>query len=211
MTPIEVQEKFELLPSEIPLWAAYVACLYQTWGGVLRKSSRRLQYSKWLAIYEESASALPLVVCRVEEGFQPSIGTGIVRIPQKRKIYVVKPMLKSLEELPENAPFLSTTWDDKCDDLLYQCFGYAIRVRMIEVLKGPKKESILLFHGPTSKLDWGPALFQWPKSKPFMSYSSKLGRELLRGQAKVPKRGSEEVEWPFTGFILIEVEQCVGR
>ena len=99
MTPLEVQENFDLLPAEFPVWFAVVSRLYQTWKDVLKFSSRRLDYGEWLAIYGDTDSLLPLVVCRAEEGFQPSVGTSMVRIPRKVQLFAIKQSLKTLEEI----------------------------------------------------------------------------------------------------------------
>ena len=95
-------------------------------------------------------------------------------------------MSKSLEELPKDALFMSTVWDDRGNDTLNQCFDYVGRVKVIKVWREPKKESILLFYGLINKFIWNLALFQWLDAKPLMSYSSNLGRELLQGQVVVP-------------------------
>ena len=52
MTPIEVQDRFGLLPIEVPMWAATLIQLYQKWEGIIRQSSRQIQCGEWLGIFE---------------------------------------------------------------------------------------------------------------------------------------------------------------
>ena len=109
MTPLEVQENFGLLPAEFLVWTAAVSCLYQTWKDVLKFSSRRLDYGEWLAIYGDTDSLLPLMVCGAEEGFQPFVGTNMVRIPRKAQLFAVKQSSKTLEEIPDDTSRFPTT------------------------------------------------------------------------------------------------------
>ena len=178
MTPLEVQENFGVLPAEFPMWSEVVACLYHTWDDLLKSKSRKLNCKEWLAIYGDPDS-LPLVVCRAEEGFQPSIGTSMVRIPCKIQLFTVKQASKSLEEIPVDTPKFPTTWDEYGDDIVQLCRGLVCRVRILEVIKGPKKASIWLYYRLISKLEWDPRRMYWPEAKEFMKYSSKQGRELL--------------------------------
>jgi hypothetical protein len=80
-------------------------------------------------------------------------------------------------------------------------------VRICEVIRGPKKKSILLYYGDLQSLSWDSNKFQWPKQLPardqrtvanhcpqgregqaapkaahvpFMQFNAKMGRELLR-------------------------------
>jgi hypothetical protein len=49
-----------------------------------------------------------------------------------------------------------------------------------EISKGPRKKNIRLFYGKTRDLGWDHARLKWPGNVDFMSYSTKLGRDLLR-------------------------------
>ena len=118
MTPLEVQENFGLLPAEFPVSTTVVACLYRTWEDLLKSSSRRLDCGEWMAIYGDSDSLLPLVVYRAEEGFQPSVGTSMVRIPRKTQLFTVKQSSKTLEEIPVDTSKFPTTWDEYGDDIV---------------------------------------------------------------------------------------------
>ena len=193
MTPLEVQENFGLLLVEFPMWSAVVARLYRTWDDLLKSSSRKLNCGEWLAIYGDPDS-LPLVVCRVEEGSQPSTGTNMVRIPRKTQLLSVEQPSKSLEEIPGDTPKFPTIWDEYGDDTVQLCRGLVCRVRILEVIKGPKKASIWLYYRPISKLEWDPGCMYWPEAKEFMKYTSKQGRELLRRQARIPN--VVERKWP---------------
>ena len=82
LTRLEAQLKFELLPSELPVWAEIVARLYQRWGNLLRSSPRMLACGEWLAVYGDADSPLPIVVCKADEGFHPETGTSLVKIPR---------------------------------------------------------------------------------------------------------------------------------
>ena len=130
MTPLKVQENFDLLPAELLMWTAVVARLYRTWEDLLKSSSRRLDYGEWLAIYGDSDNLLPLVVCRAKEGFQPSVGTSMVRIPRKTQLFTVKQASKTLEEIPDNTSKFPTTWDEYGEDTVHLCCSLVCRVRI---------------------------------------------------------------------------------
>ena len=114
------------------------------------------------------------------------IDTNMVRIPQKVQLYAVKQVSKSLEETLEDASQFSTTWDERGNDTLQLCFGFVSRVRVIEVIRGPNKTSVWLYYGMVSKFEWDPSCMHWLESKEFMKYTSNQGRELLRGQTRIP-------------------------
>ena len=193
MTPLEVQENFGLLPVEFPTWSVVVTRLYHTWDDLLKSRSRKINCGEWLAIFGDMDSA-PLAVCRAEEGFQPSTGTSMVRIPHKTQLFTVKQALKSLEEIPGDTPKFPTTWDEFGDDTIQLYRNTVCRLRILEVIKGPKKASIWLYYRMISKLDWDPGRMYWPEAKEFMKYSSKQGRELLQRQARIPN--VVERKWP---------------
>ena len=61
--------------------------------------------------------------------------------------------LKSLKEILENSYLLSTTWDAWDNDTIMQYFKYVGRVKIVEVMRGSKKASILLYYSLMSKLE----------------------------------------------------------
>jgi hypothetical protein len=65
-------------------------------------------------------------------------------------------------------------------------WGIVARVRVAEVVKGPKKVCINLFYGKMKSLGWDPNKFRWNASTPFMRFSTKLGRELLKARHDIP-------------------------
>jgi len=59
----------------------------------------------------------------------------------------------------------------------------------MSVIRGAAKLQTLLFYGRIDRLTWDPHRFQWQGSQgrvPFLHYSAKLGRELLRDKHPVP-------------------------
>jgi hypothetical protein len=66
------------------------------------------------------------------------------------------------------------------EDLEPPVRGIIRRVRVITVVRGPKKISTNLFYGRSDMLEWDPERYQWNSSVPFMSYTSKVGRILLK-------------------------------
>ena len=184
MTPREAQENFGLLPTEFPVWSVLVARIYHTWDDLLKARSGKINCREWLAIFEDTDN-LPLVVCRAEGGFQPSIGNSTLTIPHKIQLFTVKHVSKLLEEIPSDMPKFSITWDELGEDTVQVCRCIVCRVRILEVIKGPKKTTIWLYYGLTSKLEWNPGCMYWSDSKEFMKYSSKQGRELSQHQARI--------------------------
>jgi hypothetical protein len=71
--------------------------------------------------------------------------------------------------------------------------GIIRRVRVVEIKRGPKKTSTLLFYGRSDSLEWDPKRYQWNSTTPFMSYSAKLGRNILKRRHVVPNVVS--VKW----------------
>ena len=185
MTPIEIQDKYGLLPAEFPIWSAIVIRIYHTWDDLLKARSSMLKCGEWMAIFGESDS-FPVAVCRADEGFQPSTSNSILRIPRKIQLFTVKQVSKTLEVIPEEMPKFPIIWDERGDDTVQLCHGKVCRVRVVEVIKGPKKSPIWLYYGLISKLEWDPGQMYWPDFKEFLKYTSKQGRELLQRQVKIP-------------------------
>jgi hypothetical protein len=65
-------------------------------------------------------------------------------------------------------------------DVHHNFSGVPARVRVQDVLKGPRKNTIFLYYGKVRDLCWDPDRLQWPDRVKFMSYSTKLGRKILR-------------------------------
>jgi hypothetical protein len=63
---------------------------------------------------------------------------------------------------------------------------FAIVVRVVLVRRGPRTEKVMLFYGRVRELQWDPRRFQWPKGKPLMEYSTKMGSELLCTKWLIP-------------------------
>ena len=185
MNPLEVQGKFGLLTAELQIWAGVVIRLYHTWADLLKTSSKKIECGEWVAVFGDLDCA-PLAVCKTEEGFQPSTGFSVVKIPSKTQLFTIKLASKSLDVFPGDSPKFPVIWDERGDDTLQVCRGTVCRVRVLEVIKGPKKTPILLYYGMIRKLDWDPGRMYWPEAKEFMRYSSKQGRELLQRQARIP-------------------------
>ena len=102
----------------------------------------------------------------------------MIRIPRKIRIFNVKRISKSLDDLLEDSVAFSIAWDEIGDDTVKQCFGFVARVRVVEVVRGPKKVTIFLYYGVVGKLEWDPNRYCSPETKSFMNYTSTLGREL---------------------------------
>ena len=185
MNPLEVQGKFGLLTAELQIWAGVVIRLYHTWADLLKASSKKIECGEWVAVFGDLDCA-PLAVCKTKEGFQPSTGFSVVKIPSKTQLFTIKLASKLLDVFPGDSPKFPVIWDERGDDTLQVCRGTVCRVRVLEVIKGPKKTPILLYYGMIRKLDWDPGRMYWPEAKEFMRYLSKQGRELLQRQARIP-------------------------
>ena len=59
------------------------------------------------------------------------------------------------------------------------------RVRVIPPLKGISI-ALLLYYGRISRLSWDPGRVTWAQGEPLMTYSTKLGRELMRKKRHAP-------------------------
>jgi hypothetical protein len=77
--------------------------------------------------------------------------------------------------------------NDGRDNAQPQSFvGFAARVRVQSVCKGPKKINIMLYFDKIKDLDWDPARFRWPqvlgKQQPteFLQYNTKIGKGILK-------------------------------
>ena len=142
LSPPEAQEKFNLLPVELPIWAEVVIRLHRRWRNLLRSSSRKINCGEWLAIFGDTAGSMPIVVCKVVEGFQPEVGAGSVKIPRSTQLFSVKQSSMTLEETSGDSLNLPALWDDLGNDTVQLCYGAIHKVRVLEATKGPKKTTI---------------------------------------------------------------------
>ena len=182
----EAQIKFGLQARETWAWQGANAFVKGVWRDLLRRQDTSTA-GEWLAIFADHSTQVPSLVCRTEDGFQPRIGTGVHNIPLGVPTFVVRPQSACLAEIPyEDRLALAVRYDERGEDLIQEVIGCIRRVRVVEVKRGPKKTSMLLFYGKTHDLEWDPDRFQWPGGVHFMLFTAKLGRKLLLKRHALP-------------------------
>jgi hypothetical protein len=159
-----------------------------------------------VGIFANYNNSLPEVV--FQAGNIPTLILGceaqVWQLPRHLQLFSILPVSKSLAK---------TECREDCRQDGVPCaqiHGRLCRVRVIEVVRGPKKEAIPLFYGKTQQLESDPAKFSWPKQAPvrdhrraaqrasqgrdpppvapvpIMKYSAKMGRELLNKRHDIP-------------------------
>jgi hypothetical protein len=113
-------------------------------------------------------------------------GSGTFWIPLSVQTLSVNPRSATLSLIPEEARLPRARWDVGGDDLESPVTGNMKRVRVVMIKRGPKELCTLLYYGRSDCVSWDPELFQWDSSTPFMSYTAKLGRGLLKQRHVVP-------------------------
>lgn len=57
--------------------------------------------------------------------------------------------------------------------------GFPARLRVQETSRGQKKLPVLMYYGKIKELIFDPQRIRWPNQKPFLQYTTKMGREIL--------------------------------
>jgi hypothetical protein len=165
----EVREQFGLRPAEFMAWNAVTLRIANIRRRFWLSSIDRPAPEKWVGIYNDPTDLMPSVVVQGNELSMGINGVGWqnVELIVDACTYVVLPNSRSLTPVPQNPP----------SPVLSMQQGFLERVRVEQVITGPKKKKILLFYGKVKDLRWDPGRVLWSNSKPLMSYSTRwVGR-----------------------------------
>lgn len=88
MTAPEAHVAFGQLDSEFRAWNATIQAMRIKWGALLR-SGRIPVKGDWIAIYPDNLTALPTLVCKTSEDFEPRTGPGYYDVPLTVQTYSV--------------------------------------------------------------------------------------------------------------------------
>jgi hypothetical protein len=182
----EVQGRFRLKPEERGAWEPATRTMSRRWQVILSTPQNRTTGGEWLGIFSHPDSLTPAVVVQATEAFTPKLGVGTFWIPLSVQTLSVNPRSATLSLIPEEARLPRARWDVGGDDLESPVTGNMKRVRVVMIKRGPKELCTLLYYGRSDCVSWDPELFQWDSSTPFMSYTAKLGRGLLKQRHVVP-------------------------
>jgi hypothetical protein len=164
----EAHIRFGLLPCEFRHWDIVCSRLARTGSRFLIQRPTKVEGKEWVGLYVSPADPLPLWVVQGNTIPTGQIGSQlqVLHVAQGATVFSVLPASVLLTPSPPDS--VSTV------------VGFINRIRVETVTRGPKKKKILLFFGKTSTLTWDPSRVEWSNGKPFMSYTTKMGCDLLR-------------------------------
>lgn len=172
---MELQAKFGLLTEEFGAWTATTA--------------PRVECGEWIGIFIEVEDTKPKVICLRSIEFQPCLGLYNIEIPWKPDLFIPNTTSTPyLSVISKETRSQTATWDANGGTLVDRLQGMIRRVRIAIVTRGPKKKKILLYYGRVDHLQWDPERFHWNwiGGTPFMNYTTKMGRLMLRRNHVVP-------------------------
>jgi hypothetical protein len=186
ITAVEAQLRFGLLPQEHIVWAGLVNSLERTWRDLLAPSSPIISSGEWIGVFPDRISPHPSLICQTSEAYQPRGGYYRSQIPLSQPTYIVRDPSPYLVEIEWEMRIRGARYDAWGKDLVSTHTGFVRRVRIISITRGTKKSSILMYYGRVEDLSWDPNRYQWSGGISFMSFTSKLGRNLLKSKHVVP-------------------------
>ena len=185
LTAEEAKMNFGLLEGEVGAWEATIRLVQDTWRDLLHLRPAPC-YGEWIAVFADNNATEPMLVCLTGETLHPHLGPSIHNIPLDVPVYTVKELSGSLMEIPVSLKLDTMVYDRRGGNGVTKVVGCVRRVRVVEVKRGPKKTSILLYYGRIIDLESDPHRLQWNKDTTFMSYTSNLGHKLLLKRHPVP-------------------------
>jgi hypothetical protein len=173
----EVNLNFGLRVIEYMSWEAICTRIATFGENFCVRRTNRHDPEEWLGIYPNPDDSLPVKVIQGRSLVSGYLNAGWQRLELERgaKSYSVLPSSRMLA-------------DNRCslqpmDPVIHH--GFMSPVRVEQVVRGPKLKKILLFYGRVKDLEWDPGRIVWSSMKPFMSYSTRMGREFLRKRKPV--------------------------
>jgi hypothetical protein len=170
------EERYSLLPTEFEGWNRIGRRLSQEGSRLLLHTPIRPKDDEWIGLFETANASEPSLVFQGQAAQNCILNNVEQILVLMRRHDTYCPMSTSRILLPMSQPAHAVA----CADNRWQVTGHPMRVRVQEIVKGPRKRKILLYYGKTRNLDWDPTRWKWPGSIDFMKYSTKMGRELLR-------------------------------
>ena len=97
-------------------------------------------------------SAMLLVVCKGEEGFRLKLKPGTIQIPQKTLMFSIRGATCMLKLIPFKQKLSTTEWNIRKDRMVNHISGFVGRVRIVEIIRYPRKITSWLFYRLICKL-----------------------------------------------------------
>jgi hypothetical protein len=184
----EASLKFGLRVQEEGAWNAALQMVPRSWVDLLITGPQiDTVAGEWLGVFSNQQDVIPSVVFQPMPGSRCDIGGApcswwiSVDVPvlqvaaHSRTLHgwSVSDRLSSAEVEPRGSASSKVT-------------GSILRVKAATVLKGPRKKEVQLYFGKIDSLTWDPGRFVWTGAIPFMKYTTKLGREMLKRRKVVP-------------------------
>jgi hypothetical protein len=161
-----VQAQFGLRDNESGTWDPAIDMLNRTWASLLRGINPLPDPKEWLGIFSDHPNELPLAIFQAGHGDSLRVSPELKRwwLPFHLTIFTVLPASRSLVEA---RPPIGLGANGARGTAL---FGKLARVRIVDLVRGPKKVSMRLFYGETQSLAWLLAKFNWPNQLPARDY-----------------------------------------
>lgn len=114
-----------------------IQSLKRVWGNLLRPQ-RGTSSGKWLALYVDNISTVPVLVYQANQEFSPKLGPGYLSVPLTTPIFQVLQRSASLEVILDDARMKTARIDHRKDCFINEVAGSLHRVRVMEITRGPK-------------------------------------------------------------------------
>jgi hypothetical protein len=169
ISTVEAQARFGLKPVEQVAWEAATHLMSRKWHRILSTPQGRVGGGEWVGIYRHQNSITPELVLQITENFTPKTGTSNWWVPLSVLAFSMNPRSATLLPVHEDSRLAGTRWDARGEDLEIPVRGTMRRVKVVDILRGPKQICTHLFYGRSDKLEWDPDRFEWYLSTPLMN------------------------------------------
>jgi hypothetical protein len=156
---------------------------------LLADSQEDIVHGEWLEVFSNIQDVIPQVVFQPQQGSSCEFGRAshswwiAIEVP----VFYVSAHLRTLRGWSHSDQLSSAEIEPGGSGALCsKICGSMHRIRITSVLKGPPKKEIKLFYRKTDSLSWDPGKLEWTRSIPFMKFTTKLGREILKRSKVVP-------------------------
>jgi hypothetical protein len=154
----EASERFGLGLAKYSNWDRIYRRLTETRRQLKRQFSTTPRANEWIRVFDSPRSDFPNVV------FERSETRGLIFSNQPQLIQFNRRSLYFF--VLEKSRILSMyVANDQVEvDPQHQTFfGFVSKIRIQNIVKGPKKKSILFYYGRLKDLDWDLSRFKWPQ------------------------------------------------
>lgn len=156
----ELKERYGLLPQEEGAWAASIRNIQEYWEDIINTPRGNIQQGEWLGIYQAQEDLVPSIIWRALSNCSISEGSMIINIKQDARLFKISTSSSSLLlEIPKSSCPETLICPRNSTRRVYSLQGVVKRVRIIQVVRGPRKKEIFFHYGTVANLPWDPGRF----------------------------------------------------